>query len=555
MRKLLLFLLSVGLLVAIAACGFDENNNESQNDGNTENGDQEVDAEANNDSSSDNVINLFENSEIPTLDSSHAHDTVNIPTLNNINEGLYRDDENHQPQLALAENDELNEDETEHTFTLRDTTWSNGDPVTAYDFEYAWKRTFEEVGHYADMFITANVKNAQEILDEEMDPDELGVVAKDDNTLVVTLESPNPLFKNLMAFPTFFPQNQAFVEEQGDDYGTEADKVLFNGPFVLDSWEHDKGWVMKKNPDYWDADTVELDKINVNVVKDTSTLVNLWETDELDRVELSASYVDEYKDDDSFMTEERPSIIFLRMNHNQEAFQNADIRKALDMSVDKESMTDVILNDGSKPLYGLIPADFSFSPDEEDFREVNGSFNEGSQEEAQKLWEEGLSDIGEDELEVKLTVSDDEDHQKVAEYIKDQLESNLDGIELEIKKVPFEARLEQEKDVDYDMVISTWAPDYNDPLTFLDMWITDGSANRMDYSDETYDELIETIREETDDAERFDAMLEAEKTLMDDMHIMPMVQDADAILMKENIEGFVRHPAGAGYEYKWTHLE
>src|SRR5699024_2229406 len=142
---------------------------------------------------------LLESSEIRTLDSSHVHDTVNIPTLNNINEGLYGDDENHQKQLELAECNELNEAENKQTYKLKETTRSNMDPVTDHDFEYAWKRTFEEVGHYADMFVTANIKNAQEILDEEMDPDELGVEAKDDNTLVVTLESPNPLFKNLMA--------------------------------------------------------------------------------------------------------------------------------------------------------------------------------------------------------------------------------------------------------------------------------------------------------------------------------------------------------------------
>src|SRR5699024_1734159 len=139
-----------------------------------------------------------------------------------------------------------------------------------------------------------------------------------------------------------------------------------------------------------------LDKINVNVVKDTSTLVNLWETGELDRIELSSSYVDEYKDDDSFVTEERPSIIFLRMNHNQEAFQNADIRKALAMSVNKESMTDVILYDGSKRLYGLFPSDFSFSLDEVNFRDFNGSFNESSADEAQELWEKGLEDFGQE---------------------------------------------------------------------------------------------------------------------------------------------------------------
>lgn len=549
MRKLLISLLFVGFLLVMAACGFGENDDTVEENG-------EEGAESGNEESEGNVINLYESSDIPTLDSSHAHDTVNIPTLSNINEGLYRDDENHQSQFALAESEDLNEDETEYTFKLRDDiNWSNGDPVTAHDFEYAWKRTFEEVGHYTDMFITANIKNAQAIFDDEMDPDELGVDAKDDKTLIVTLESPNPLFKQLMAFPTFFPQNQEFVEKEGDGYGTEADKVLFNGPFELDSWEHDKGWVMKKNQDYWDADNVELDQINVNVVKETSTLVNLWETGKLDRIELSSSYVDEYQDDENFITEERPSIIFLRMNHNEEAFQNADIRKAIDMAVDKESMTDVILNDGSKPLYGLIPSNFSFTSDEKDFREVNGDFNEGTLEEAQELWENGLSDIGEDSLEFKLTVSDDEAHQKVAEYIKDQVETNLKGLSIEIKKVPFEARLEQEKAVDYDLVISTWAPDYNDPLTFLNMWITGDAANRMDYSDDKYDELIETVLKETDEEKRYEAMLEAESVLLDEMHILPMVQDAESILMKQNIQGFINHPAGAGYEYKWIQIE
>src|SRR5699024_3163780 len=165
---------------------------QNQNNNNADDGDQEVNADSD-ESTGENAINLFESSEIPTLDSSHAHDTVNIPTLNNINEGLYRDDENHQPQLALAESDELNEDDTEHTFTLKETTRSNADPVTAHDFEYAWKRTFEEVGHYADMLGTDQITRAQEIVDEDVDPGEVGVEAKHCNTLVVTLWSPNPL--------------------------------------------------------------------------------------------------------------------------------------------------------------------------------------------------------------------------------------------------------------------------------------------------------------------------------------------------------------------------
>lgn len=550
MRKIW-FLLGLSLILMLAACGFADNNNNA-NEGNDNSNDSEDSAEE----AEDDTINIFEDSEIPTLDSSHAHDLNGFSTLNNINEGLYRGDEDNKPQPALAEDEEVNDEETEYTFTLRDDAeWSNGDPVTADDFEYAWKRTFDEVGHYADMFAKANIENAQDILDEEKDPDDLGVEAVDDQTLKVTLEDPSPIFKQLLTFPTFFPLNEDFVEDAGDDYGTEADKVLYNGAFVLDSWEHDKGWVMKKNPDYWDADEVELEEINVNVVDDNSTLVNLWETGELDRIELSASYVDEYEDDDNFFVDERPSTIFMRMNHNLDEFQNTNIRKAIDMAIDKESMADVILNDGSKPMYSLIPSDFFYSPDDEDFRDVNGSFNEGSEEEAKELFDEGLDELGEDELEIELTVSDDEDHQKIAEYVKDQVESNLEDITLDVKKVPFEARLEQEEDVDYDMVVSTWGPDYNDPLTFLDMWESDGSANRMDYSNEEYDELISDIKEETDDEKRFDMMLEAEHAFLDDMEIVPLIQDADSGLIKQNIKGMVRHPASPEYDFKWTSVE
>lgn len=542
MKKLFL-LLTIAFVFLIVGCGFDDSSEKSEG--------------TKSDSGSDTAtINLMEGSEIPTLDSSHAHDSVGFSTLNNINEGLYRGDENHEPQLALAEAHDTNDDETVHTFTLRDSNWSNGEKVTAHDFEYAWKRTLEVSGHYSDMFVTANVKNAQAILDEEMDSEELGVKAIDESTLEVTLESPNPLFKQLLTFPTFFPLYESFVEDAGEQYGTEADKVLFNGAFVLDSWKHDQGWVLKKNEDYWDADSVKLDEVNVNVVKESSTAVNLWETDELDRVELSSSYVDEYQDDESYFTEERPSIVFMRVNHNEPAFKNENIRKAIDMAIDKEGLTGTILNDGSKPLNALVPKDFSFSPDgNKDFREINGEYNEGTSDEAQSLFEKGLSDINEENLSFKLTVSDDEAHQKAAEFIKNQLETNLTGIEVEIKKVPFEARLEQEKSVDYDMVISTWGPDYNDPMTFLDMWITDGSANRMDFSDEAYDTLIDEARKETDDKKRYDKLLEAEKKLMNEMHIIPLYQDVDALLMRQNIKGMVRHPAAPQFDYKKVEIE
>lgn len=546
-------------MIFAAGCGFDNGSEDATSDNEdttSENDTNNENSESEGDTSGEKVINLTQTADIPTLDSAHAHDGIAFTVLNNVNEGLYRGNENHNPELAMAEDHQISEDGTVHTFTLRDAQWSNGDPVTAHDFEYSWKRIFEVVGHYNVMFETAGIENASAIIDGEKSPDELGVVAEDDKTLVVTLEGPNALFTQLLTFPVFLPQNQAFVEEMGDGYGVEAENILFNGPFVLDSWQHDQGWTYKKNPNYWDADAVNVDEINVNVVKETSTGVNLWETEAVDRILLSSAYVDEFQSDESFNTEVRPSIVFMRFNHNLEQFQNANIRQAIDMAIDKKGLTDTILNNGSVPLYSLVPYEFSYSPDEEkDFRELNGEFNQGSVEEAQELWEEGLSEIGSDGFEVALTVADDENHVKSAEYLKNQLETNLPGLTLEIKTVPFEARLEQEKAVEYDMVVSTWGPDYSDPMTYIDMWVTDGPANRMDYSDETFDQLVADAKVETDAATRYQLMLDAEKQLLDEMHIAPLYQRADSLLTRTNIKGLVRHPAAPEYEYKWIDVE
>ncbi|WP_163969517.1 peptide ABC transporter substrate-binding protein [Oceanobacillus halotolerans] len=559
MKKLLLFLLLSSFLLLITACNFGDETSSEQDgdDGATETENDSSEEEGTSDESSgEKVINLVEESDIPTLDSSHAHDGIGFTVLNNVKEGLYRGDENHTPQLAMAEDHQVSEDGTVHTFTIRDAQWSNGDPVTAHDFEFAWKRTFEEVGHYNVMFETASVLNATDIINGDKSPDELGVEATDDKTLVVTLENANALFKQLLTFPTFLPQNQSYVEEMGEDYGTEAENVLYNGPFVLDSWSHDQEWTYKKNPDYWDASAVNLDQINVNVVKETSTAVNLWETEEVDRIELSSSYVDQYTDAEEFEVIELPDIVFMRFNHNLEQFQNANVRKAIDMAIDKEGLTNTILNDGSLPLNGLVPLNFSNSPDNhEDFREINGQFNEGTVEDAQALWEEGLSEIGSDGFNVALTVSDDENHQKAAEYIKNQLETNLDGLTVEINTVPFSARLEQEKAVDYEMVISTWGPDYSDPMTFIDMWVTDGPANRMDFSNEEYDELVQQARVETDAAARYELLLQAEQILMDEMHIAPLYQGAYSMLTRTFVKDVVHHPAAPEWDYKWADVE
>ena len=502
------------------------------------------------------VLNLSATADIPTLDSTKAHDAIAFDVLNNVNEGLYRQDQSNNSVPALAEKHEKSEDGIAHTFTIRDANWSNGDPVTAADFEYAWKRVMKEAGAYNYMLVTAGIKNAEAIMNEEIDAAELGIKATGEKTLEVTLESANPLFETLLAFPTFLPQNQKFVEELGDQYALEADNILANGPFKLVNWSQEQSWKLVKNEDYWDAGAVKIEEVNVFVVKDPSAGANLYETEKIDRVKLTSALIDQYVDDKNFKVEKDSGIVFLRFNHNHPVLKNPEIRRAIGMAVDRQGLTDVILKDGSSPIYGVVGEGFYFSPENKDYRELNGDFNKGTPEEAKAIWEKALAEVGQTELTVSLNIADSDEMKKVAEYLQAQLEDNLPGFKLDIKAVPFAQRLEIEKAVDYELSLSTWGPDYSDPMTYLDMWVEGSSSNRMDYSNPKLDALVHDARGETDLSKRYEMLLGIEKVLLEeDAAVAPLYQRGSAILVRDKIKDLAKHPTGAEFTYKWAHIE
>ena len=549
-KKWLAFIFLTIFALVLSGCNFNSSDNEKGVKRRKE-GTKEGDA-----AKVEQVLRLSASAEIPTMDSTKAHDGVAFNVLNNTNEGLYRQNENNESILALAEKHDVSEDEVVHTFTLRKTNWSNGDPVTAADFEYAWKRVMREAGAYNYMIATAGIKNAEAIMNEEMDADELGIKATGDLTLEVTLESPNPLFVTLLSFPTFLPQNQKFVEGLGDQYALEAENVLANGPFKLVSWTHEQGWTLEKNEDYWDADNVKLDKVEVVVVKEPSTGANLYETGKIDRTILTSALVQQYADNEDFEIEKESDIIFLRFNHNHPVLGNPEIRRAINMAVDRDGLTDIILQDGSTPLYGVVAKGYYFSPDQKDYRDLNGDINKGTPEEAKALWEKTLAEIGEKEVTVAINIADSESHKKVAEYLQAQLEDNLPGFKLEIKAVPFAQRLEIEKAITYDISLSSWGPDYSDPMTYLDMWLKGGSANRMDYDNPKLNNLVAQAYVETDLSKRFEMLLEIEKILLvEDAAIAPLYQEGTAILKRGTIKNLVKHPSGAEFDYKWASIE
>ncbi|MYL60047.1 peptide ABC transporter substrate-binding protein, partial [Virgibacillus halodenitrificans] len=516
-------------------------------------------AEGNN----EQVLHLTNGDTIPTMDASMATDEYAFQFLSSTTDGLYRLGENGEIKEGIATNHEVSEDALTWTFNLREgAVWSNGDPVTANDFVYAWQRAVnpDTGSEYGPYMMSGVIKNASAISSGDKKVDDLGVKALDDYTLEVTLEKPTPYFESLTTFGTFLPLNQKFVEEQGKDYATSTDTLLSNGPFILKDWESTANkWKLVKNPDYWDADTVQLEEITYDVVKNPQTLVDLYEKGEIDRADLSSDLVDLYSTRDDFNTITESSMTFIKFNQTKsEALKNENIRKALSRAVDKQALVDEILNNGSLVSNGAVPQDFAAHPETgEDFRDINGDMVTFSKDEAKKYWEKGLEEIGQDKVELEFLSGDSETSKVMNEYIANQLQTNLPGLTVTLKQVPFEQRLDLTTNMDYDIAISAWGADYLDPYGWLNLWLTDGGNNETGYSSEEYDQLVQSTVGDLAQkpVERFEASLEAEKVLFDDAVIAPLFQKARAQLISPELTGVINNSFGAKYEYKWASME
>lgn len=550
-KKLWLLLSTVAVGSSLAACS-----------GNSESGGDSAEGEEGQ-ASGDQVVDISISDEIPSMDPSLVTDQHGMQWTGETYEGLYRTGEEGDPVEGIAMDHETSEDGLTWTFNLReDAEWENGDPVTANDFVYAWQRAVDPdtASEYGPYMMGGVIDNATEVSQGEMDVEELGVEAVDDYTLEVTLDKVTPYFESLTTFPTFLPLNESFVEEQGENFALEAENTLSNGPFKMTEWSHGESMKFEKNDTYWDADTVQLSEINAQVVKETSTGVNLFETGELDRVSISAEYVDQYSTEQSFRTIEEPSVFFLKMNQSNDGpLANENVRKAIAQSIDKEGLADTILNDGSFPANGLVPENFVTSPEsDEGFREANGDLLPTDKEAAQEAWAAALEELGTDTVEIEMLGDDTDKAQNINAYFKNQLEENLEGLTLNVKSVPFKERLRLSDEMDYELSVSGWSPDFVDANSFMNMFVTDGGYNQMGYSNEEYDALIEEAAgESADDPQaRWDAFLEAEKILVEeDAAIAPLYQRSTAYLWNPALQGVYYNAAGHDFEYKWAYVD
>ncbi|WP_214782750.1 peptide ABC transporter substrate-binding protein [Exiguobacterium sp. S3] len=504
-------------------------------------------------SNGEKVLRLTSTSDITTADSALATDEVAFNLIANTMEGLYRLDKDGNAVPALAEGEpEVNEDETVYTFTLRDAEWSNGEPVTANDFVYAWQRAVDPATGSQYAYIMNTIKNAEAINTGDTPKEELGVKAIDEKTLEVTLERPDPSFLSLTSFGTFTPINEAFATEKGEDFTTGPENLLYNGPFTWTKWDREQGYVLTKNESYWDAENVALDSVDVKVVKETSTVVNLYEAGDVDYAGLASEQVAAFQEDEDYNTGLRSSIGYFKFNHEDEIFSDVNARKAVARAVDPSGIIDQLLNNGSVATTSFIPKDFIKYENGTDYTEGVEYFQTNA-DEAASLWEEATDG---EAITIELLSFDSEVSKQISEYMKGQIESNLPNVTVEIAQQPFNNKLEREAKGDYQMSFALWGPDYQDPLTNLGIFTSENGQNDINYSSSEYDKLIDEASAETSIDARYDLFKEAEALLIEqDQAIMPIYQAGVAYLIRPNIENFNRQLFGADYQYKYVDIK
>ena len=505
------------------------------------------------------VLNWSYASELPSMDLSTATDTISFDQLNSTMEGIYRIGKNSKVEPGLATKTEVSKDGLTYTFTLRkNDKWSNGDPVTAQDFVYSWRRTVDPKTGSQYAYLFDGIANANDIIAGKKAVDTLGIKAEGKYKLVVTLEKKLPYFKLLMGFPVFFPQNQNTVEKYGKKYGTAAKYLVYNGPFKMEGWSGSNlSWKLVKNKNYWDKKDVKLSQINFSVNKSTTTSYNLYQSKKLDYTPLSTEQAKQLKGKDGYQVLKEARTNYLEFNETNKVFANKKIRQALSYAVNRQVLADKVLGAGTLPSLGIVSRDLAFNKGK-DFA-VAAKTTAGvtyNKAKAQKLLKEGLAEVGQSKLSFTLLGDDTDVSKQVTESLQSQIQQTLPDVDVSVSNVPFKTRLQRSEDGDFDVVVSAWGADFADPISFLDLFTSDNSYNNGKWKNAEYDKLI-TASKTTDAGnvdKRWDDMVKASKILSEDQGVAPLYQLNVAYMLNPSVKGVIQNTAGVTWSFKDAYI-
>ncbi|MCM2140044.1 peptide ABC transporter substrate-binding protein [Vagococcus fluvialis] len=489
---------------------------------------------------------------ISTLDTTQTTDKNTFTMVQHLFEGLTRFDETTTPVPGIATTIDVSEDGKEYNFTLReDAKWSNGETITAHDFEYAWKRLLSPDTQGPNAYLLDNVVNGLAVRNGEKSVDEVGFKATSDTEFKVTLENPQPSFLSVLAIGWLAPQQQAYVEKTGAAYGTNSDSLLYNGAFVLTNWDGTSDtWTLEKNKEYYDQEAVKIEEVSVQTLKEENTGISLFEGGDLDLVRISGQNVAQYSNLDGYVTFNDVANSFLDFNKKEGSpLANLDLRKAIALAIDKEALTESVLADGSKPLNGLVPAGLYSNPEtNEDYRKYSGNHVTYNVDEAKKHWKQAQKEVGE-KLEVNLLAADTDQGKKVSEYIQSQLEENLPGLKINVNLQPSNNVNQSRREKNYEISLSGWIAGSSEIDSYFNLYVTNSSYNYGNYNNKEYTDLV--VKAKTVDAndsnKQFEDYKKAEEILLeqDNAHV-PVYQSASNYLVNPKIKN-VEYPSYGGY--------
>ncbi|MEK4497041.1 peptide ABC transporter substrate-binding protein [Ureibacillus sp. FSL W8-0352] len=537
-KKYLLFLVALlTLSFVLGACSGSDNKEEGS------------------DSSGKKEINLVIPSEPPSLHPGLATDNTSSAILINVFEGLTTHKYGEVVNGA-AEEITVSDDQLTYTFKLRDNKWSNGDPVTAHDFEFAWKWVLnpENVSEYASILYP--IKNAEAYHKGEATAEDVGVKAEDDKTLVVTLEQPIPYFLELVAFKTYYPVNKNVAEKNPKWYTEAGEDYVTNGPFLLDSWNHDKDITLKKNPDYWDAEHVALDQVNITMVESEQTAATMFDNGEIDFIgspyqTVALDAIDQYKAEGILNIEDYAAIYLYKFNTTDELLKNQNIRKALALAIDRQSLIDNVTKGEQKPALGMVPIAIK------GFEEDRGYFKDNDVEEAKKALEEGMKELGikdPSEINIKISINTSEAHSAIAQFIQENWRKNL-GINSTIDNSEWQVFLDKLSNLDYQVGRLGWIADFNDAYTFLEPYDSaENGNNDTGWENPEYTKLLREANQETDEEKRLAMLKQAEALIIDEMPVAPIYYYTNLYVAKDHVKNM--KPDNLGYIYlKYVDIE
>lgn len=501
--------------------------------------------------SNQRTLNLMQTSDLTSLDNTNQATLPEFNTLTNISEGLYRLNENDQPVPAMATSVVKPTDHgKKYIFRIRkDAKWSNGDPVKAVDFEFAWKRAMNPANRPVYTYVFSGIKNADAIMKHQKSYRTLGIKATGTRTLEVTLDHPMAYFNKLLCMPVFMPQDKQFVTKVGTDkYGTSAKKTVSNGAFKIAGWTGTNDqYRLVRNPYYWDKKAVKLTQINYKTVKDANTAHNLFESNKLDDAIISGVTAKSLQKNKNLKRVPKAWTYYLQVNQKKgQPLANAKLRKAISLVINRNELTQKVLADGSEPAGGFVSPKTSIDPTTgRDFSEETSGSIEPNLKKARQLWDQGRKEAKVSGTLKISVIGDDQDvTRNVAQFVQGQLNQNLPRIKVSISNLPDKAYQNRRSGHNWQLSQWYWLADFADPINYLGILTTGNSMNPGHFSDRTYDQLIATAKQANNQKDYWQSLRQAEARLQRLTGVIPLYYIKEDHLVNPKLTGVEYHVAG-----------